>query len=88
VEENNKQVDQVPEEDLRLVYLHGFEREEMFAIMKAVKSVVDEPKRIAFSTTTAKNLDLKVRELIPEVFHDHYHMVWKHHLKQQKEVLE
>jgi hypothetical protein len=58
----------------------------MFAIMKAVKSVVDEPKRVAFSTTTAKNLDLKVRELIPEVFHDHYHMVWKHHLKQQKEA--
>jgi hypothetical protein len=47
---------------------------------------VDEPKRVAFSTTTAKNLDLKVRELIPEVFNDHYHMVWKHHLKKQEDA--
>jgi len=71
----------LPEKNQKVVFLHGFDRSELDSILSAVKSVIPEPKEIAFCTTTKNNLEMKVKELIPEVLSDHYQMVWAPYLK-------
>lgn len=61
-----------------VVFLHGFSREQLFAIMRAVKSAAEgagiDPSSIAFSSSTPTNLQWKVQDLIAEVREEHEYM--------------
>jgi len=60
--------------DQRVVMIHGFSREETVLIMRAVKSAVQDPAGVAFTTTTPTNLEWKVKDLIGEVRQEHAYM--------------
>lgn len=60
--------------DERVVMIHGFSREETVMIMRAIKSAVQDPAGVAFTTTTPTNLEWKVKELIGEVREEHAYM--------------
>ncbi|MFW6362095.1 MAG: DUF3783 domain-containing protein [Spirochaetota bacterium] len=61
-------------QDERVILIHGFSREETIAIMRAAKSVSEDPQGIAFTTSTPSNLDWKLRDLIIEVREEHEYM--------------
>ena len=55
----------------KVIYFHGFERDDVFKIIKAIKACVDYPKEIAFSTSTPTNLEWKIKDMVTEVREDH-----------------
>jgi len=55
----------------KVIYLHGFEKDDLFKVIKAVKAAVDYPGEIAFSTSTPTNLEWKIKDMIAEVREDH-----------------
>jgi hypothetical protein len=61
--------------DYKVVFMHGFSQDEMVRIMRGVKSVVEDPKSVAFCTSTERNLDFKVRDLIADVTEDHDYLL-------------
>lgn len=63
----------VPNE--KVIYLHGFDKKELFALVDLIKKNSEDPKAIAFSTSTKNNLQMKVEDLIREVRKDHKTMM-------------
>lgn len=55
----------------KVIYLHGFEKDDLFKVIRAIKAAVDYPGEIAFSTSTPTNLDWKIKDMIAEVREDH-----------------
>ena len=55
----------------KVIFFHGFEREDVFKIIKAIKATVDNPGEIAFSTSTPTNLEWKIKDMVTEVMEDH-----------------
>ncbi len=66
--------EQSEQNDERMVLIHGFSREETVTIMRAVKSAVQDPQGVAFTTSTPSNLDWKLKDLILEVREEHAYM--------------
>jgi len=64
---------EVPNE--RVVYLHGFDKKELFALVDLIKKNSFDPKAIAFSTSTKNNMKMTVEQLISEVRKDHKTMM-------------
>jgi hypothetical protein len=62
----------VPNE--KVIYLHGFAKQELYALVDLIKKSVADPKSIAFATSTKNNLKLTVAALIQEVRKDHHYM--------------
>jgi ribosomal silencing factor RsfS len=60
--------------DERMILIHGFSNKEAVAIMRGVKSAVEDPAGIAFSVTTPNNLEWSVKSLIKEVREEHEYM--------------
>jgi len=58
----------------RMILLHGFGRDEVMKILKAVKAVTSDPSDIAFSVTTENNLTWTVQDLVKEVREEHEYM--------------
>ncbi len=63
----------VPNE--KVIYLHGFDKKELFALVDLIKKNSDDPKSIAFSTSTKNNLKMTVEDLVREVRKDHKTMM-------------
>ena len=61
--------------DERLIFMHGFEREDVLKILRAIKTLVDDPRGVAFTTSTPTNLEWKVKDLISEVRKEHEYMM-------------
>ena len=55
----------------KVIYFHGFERDDVFKIIKAIKGSVSNPGEIAFSTSTPTNLEWKIKDMVAEVREDH-----------------
>jgi hypothetical protein len=55
----------------KLVLLHGFDRDEAIAAMRAVKAALGPEADIAFSMSTPTNLEWKLSELVREVREEH-----------------
>ena len=55
----------------KVIYFHGFEKDDVFKIIKAIKSTVSYPGEIAFSTSTPTNLEWKIKDMVNEVREDH-----------------
>jgi hypothetical protein len=60
--------------DGKLILFHGFSREELSTVMRAVKAAVADPGRIAFAVTTEANVEWKVKDLAAEVLEEHEYM--------------
>ncbi|MFP4364582.1 MAG: DUF3783 domain-containing protein [Spirochaetia bacterium] len=58
----------------KMVFLHGFSQREALKIMKLVKTGLDDTGEIAFSMSTEKNMEWKVRDLVQEVLEEHEYM--------------
>ncbi len=63
--------------DGKVIVIHGFEREKVFEIMKAVKASVEDPSEIAFSVSTPTNLEWKLKDIIKDVREDHAYFMKK-----------
>lgn len=61
-------------EEYKVVFMHGFTREEMSRIIKGVRSVVEDPGDVAFCMSTENNLEWKVKELLADVVEEHEYM--------------
>lgn len=59
----------------RVIYLHGFDKKELFALVDLIKKNSPDPRAIAFSTSTKNNMKMTVEQLISEVRKDHKTMM-------------
>lgn len=59
----------------KMIYLHGFDKKELFALVDLIKRNSPDPKAIAFSTSTKNNMKMTVEQLILEVRKDHATMM-------------
>ena len=67
----------------KVIFFHGFEREDVFKIIKAIKASASNPKEIAFSMSTPTNLEWKIKDMVTEVREDH--AFFKEQEKKKKE---
>jgi hypothetical protein len=58
----------------KVVILHGFSNEQIFAILKAVKREMGSEADVAFATTTPHSLNMKLQEVISDVSEEHAYM--------------
>jgi len=58
----------------KMIYIHGFPKKELYALVDLIKKNVEDPKSIAFATSTKNNVKLTVAQLIQEVRKDHGYM--------------
>lgn len=58
----------------KVVILHGFSNEQIFAILKAVKREMQGAEDIAFATTTAHSLQMRLQDVISDVTQEHAYM--------------
>ncbi len=65
--------------------MHGFEKEEVFRIMKVIKETVENPKDIAFSMSTPTNLKWKLEDIISDVREDHEYFMNMERMKKENQ---
>jgi hypothetical protein len=58
----------------KMILLHGFSREELGAVMGAVRGAMADPGDIAFAVTTPSNIGWKVGDLVAEVRGEHEYL--------------
>ncbi len=58
----------------RVVLLHGFSREEVLQVMRAIRGAVSEPADVAFCMSTPVNLDWPLKNLLLEVLKEHAYL--------------
>ena len=68
-------MDERKPEDYKLIFMHGFSQEEIMRIMRGVKKVVDDPKSVAFCTSTKRNVRWRIKDLIKDVTTEHDYML-------------
>jgi hypothetical protein len=65
-----------------VVFLHGFEDEVLFEVVRAVKKAILDaglaPETVAFASSTENNKEWTVRELIEEVRKEHEIVTGQH----------
>ncbi len=57
----------------KVIIMHGFDQDEVVAIMRAAKSAVPAAKEAAFATSTPTNLGWKLSEILEHVAEEHRH---------------
>jgi len=55
----------------RVIYLHGFDKKELFGLVDLIKKNVPDPKAIAFATSTPNNRKFTLEQLVFEARKDH-----------------
>ena len=65
-----------PPEDrgYKVVFMHGFNSDEMGRIVRGVKSIVEDSSSVAFCMSTENNLDWTIRDLLNDVTEEHDYM--------------
>jgi len=58
----------------KVAILHGFTREEIFTIMRAVKRELGPDKDIAFAMTTKHSLQLKLQDVVDDITQEHAYL--------------
>ncbi|WP_422477728.1 DUF3783 domain-containing protein [Pleomorphochaeta sp. DL1XJH-081] len=58
----------------KVVILHGFTNEQIFAVLRAVKREIGTTEDVAFATTTAHSLEMKLKEVVKDVSEEHAYM--------------
>lgn len=65
----------------KVIFINGFTQDETVAIMRAVKTVIDNPGGTAFAMGTPTNREWVVKDLIKEVREEHAYMAEQAKLK-------
>jgi len=60
--------------DGKVAILHGFTREEIFAIMRAVKRELGAETDVAFAMTTTHSLQLKLQDVVDDIAQEHAYL--------------
>ena len=58
----------------KVVILHGFSNEQIYAILKAVKREIPDAEDVAFATTTVHSLQMRLQDVISDVTQEHAYM--------------
>jgi len=58
-------------EQTNVIILHGFEKEEIYRLVKAIKSELGNNNEVAFAMTTATSLQTKLIDVIKDVQEEH-----------------
>ena len=58
----------------KVIVIHGLDQETTIKVMKAAKAVLDDPKSVAFATSTETNLKWPLENLVNEVWGDHEYL--------------
>ena len=58
----------------KVAILHGFTREEIFAVMRAVKRELGPDKDVAFAMTTKHSLQLKLQDVVDDIAQEHAYL--------------
>jgi hypothetical protein len=58
----------------KVVILHGFEHEQIFAIMKAIKRELGPKEDIAFAMTTPNSLQMQLQAVVKDVAEEHAYL--------------
>ncbi len=58
----------------KAVILHGFSREQIFTIMRAIKREMGPEEDIAFAMTTPHSLTMQLGEVVKDVTEEHAYM--------------
>jgi hypothetical protein len=58
-------------EEQKIVVLHGFSPEEAIIAVRALKSALPSAADAAFATSTATNLEWKLKDLVQHVAEEH-----------------
>jgi hypothetical protein len=61
-------------EDTKVVILHGFTKEQIFAVMRSVKRELGPEADVAFAMTTAHSLEMKMGDVIGDIAGDHAYL--------------
>jgi ribosomal silencing factor RsfS len=69
MDNKNKQTDKP-----KVVILHDFSHEQIFAIMKAVKQQVGMDVEVAFAMTTPTSLEWKLSDVVKDVQEEHLYL--------------
>ncbi len=57
----------------KAIIMHGFDQDEVIAIMRAAKAAVPAAREAAFATSTPTNLEWKLSDLLEHVAEEHRH---------------
>lgn len=55
----------------KVVLLHGFTKEQVFAVMRAVKQTLGKESDVAFAMTTPHSLQRTVQDIVTDVAQEH-----------------
>lgn len=58
----------------QVVILHGFTKEQIFAVMRTVKRELGPEVDVAFAMTTARSLEMKMGDVIEDIVGDHAYL--------------
>ena len=58
----------------KVVIMHGFTKEQVFTLMRAVKREFGTQEDIAFAMTTARSLENKLADVVNDVAEEHAYM--------------
>ena len=57
-----------------VVILHGLSNEQIFAVARSVKQTLGHAMDVAFATTTAHSLQMRLQDVITDVTQEHAYM--------------
>jgi hypothetical protein len=58
----------------KVVILHGFTNEQIFAVVKATRHMLGSEVDVAFATTTEHSMQMKLQDVITDVSQEHAYM--------------
>jgi hypothetical protein len=67
-------MEQKQKETEKVVILHGFTHEQIYAIVKATHHMLGNDVDVAFATTTEHSLQMKLQDVIADVSEEHAYM--------------
>lgn len=59
----------------KVVILHGFSKEQLYTVIRAVKAAVETPQDIAFAKTTPHSLTMELGAVVKDVAEEHAYML-------------
>ena len=59
----------------KVIVFHGLDDKTALKVMRAAKSVLDDPKSVAFAMSTETNLKWPLEKLVEEVWADHEYLM-------------
>lgn len=58
----------------KVVIIHGFSKEQLYTVIRAIKGAVEKPQEIAFAKTTPHSLTMQLGAVVKDVAEEHAYM--------------